>query len=239
MIDWITAQLGRIKTVAIMVLICLAVFFFIGKKIERNRAIKTASENAVLGTTNYLLELDKKNALSRADFYKGRIVIAKERLKQSQNVRNALNLKLNDVIAQRDSLREEINKRPVSVLYDALINDLFPFPGIKKYPFNDLQVENIYLTVQDYRLVIDENSILYKDIAECNNQLTLNDSITQDMTSSMKALEEVYNQSDAIIFNLDQRNELSEDEIKQLKRKLIWHKIGTVLVIAAGIAIAI
>ena len=238
-VDWVGAQLDRIKTISIALLFILFVVAAINNGCQKQDALDLVERITGLNVQNDILKKDNAELKLKQDSIEGLIdslelgiIIAKEE-------RDQIREELRGVIEERDSLKNQIIKTPTNVLYAELIKEIYPYPGELEYPFNDPQVKDIYLTAKDYELVKEERHLLQEDVEKCELQLISMDSINSHVMANFDLIEEKQLNGDEIILNLEEIIEVKDHEINRLENQNLFVKIGAGIIVVATILLTL
>jgi hypothetical protein len=237
-IDWIGNNLGRIKTVGILVLISL---FLIS--VGRHGCDMADMEDMVekitgLNVQNDILNTDIKDRDSVLIAKDERITSLQDSLHTSQGRLSSLNQVYVDLEEEYQGLSDSLLTVPVDSSYDFLTQEAYPYQGELKYPFNEPQVKGIHLTFLEKLTLKDINGIMRDQIKELTFQTQVQDSVVVEYSESVELLKADTTDMRQIIDNKDQIIEVQEKNIKKQKRKkTIWQIIGgAIIVLLAGIA---
>jgi hypothetical protein len=238
-IDWFNHQLGRIKTVSIIVLVVLFSIAAINNGCQKQQAFELVERVTGLNIQNDILKKQNRELDNTLDSLQSAYTDLETKYAKTDSIRKAYSNIISGLRYERDTLKDYIRKTPTSELYAWLDQIRYPYQGDKKYKFNQPQVNDIYFVTKDYDIVKEENQTLSSDIEQCNYQLVLKDSLLNNKVESMFLYQTLSENKSEIIQNMEEKQALTEDQIKKYKRKLFWWKVGTGTAIVAGILIAI
>lgn len=238
-IDWIGKNLGRIKTIGLLVLI---VFFAIS--MFRNGCNRTDMEEMVeritgLNVRNDILFEDVKERDSLLIAKDLRIQELKDSLETSEVRVGDLEYDYSVLETDFEHLSDSLLRIPADTSYHFLVNEAYPYPGHLKYPFNEPQVKAIHLTFLE-KIKLDEmNFNLLTQIDERDYQLELKGAVVYEQAESMMMMAESREDLDSIIINKDEIIEVQDEQIKKKQRgKTFWQvTTGVILAILAAFAI--
>lgn len=226
----------RATTIVLVAFAILLIFTFISNKINRKKEIELVRQNTTLTTKNNILTEDNSILDISVDSLRSENDYLKELLSASEVAREANAKEKARIANERDRLMDSLRNIASNDLYKRF-NELFPFPGDRKYSINIKQIGEVIYVTLDYSLVKKENAILTKDIQDCNSQLALGDSIRANMEKIIEKKNLQEENDSNIILNLKDQNELSLDEIQRLKRKLLWTKIGSGVILVGTVVL--
>jgi hypothetical protein len=238
-VDWLGKQLDRLKTISIVLLVILFIIAVVNNGCQKQNALDLIERVTGLNVQNDILIKQNLELKRQQDSINSLVDSLEVAILDSEKIRTGLQRELQDVKEERDDLKDQILKVPTSTLYAELIEEIYPYPGEMKYPFNDPQVENIYYVSKDYELVKQENELLQDDISQCEIQLNISDSIQMQIKRASNVIQKEVLNGEDIILNLEEEINLSEDEIKRLKRQLKLRTIGAGAAVVAVIILAI
>ena len=238
-LDWFNRQLGYIKTIAVIVLIVMFSIAAINNGCQRDYANDLIERVTGLDVQNDILKKRNKEIAENLDSLKTAYGELEARYDKTDSIRNVYSGIIADLRYQRDTLKDFIRRTPTGELYAWLDQIRFPYQGEKVYKFNQPQVNDIYYVTKDYDIVREENETLSDDISECNYQLVLKDSLLNNRVQSMALMKSTVANSGEIILNLEEKVEITEDQVKKYKRKLFWWKVGTGVAVVAGVILAL
>ncbi len=238
-LDWFNKQLGRIKTIAVIVLVILFAVAAINNGCQREYANDLVERVTGLNVQNDILKKENKEIIQDLDSLKTAYRELVLKYERTDSIRDVYGEIIADLKYQRDTLKDYIRKTPTNELYEWLDKIRFPYQGEKIYKFNQPQVSDIYYVTQDYDIVKEENEVLSDDISQCDYQLALKDSLLNNRMQSMALMKSTVRNNNEIILNLEEKVEVTEDQVKRYKRKLFWWKLGTGVAVVGGIILAL
>ena len=232
---WIKQQLTFIAVVALAI---VAVWFLISHYQNQKKQIELATNVTVLETENRLAAQENKVLDLAVDSLRSENDYLQSTLTDAETARDK-NADDRDANArERDRLRDSLQKIGSNELFKRF-NELFPFPGEKKYAINIKQIgEVIYITL-DYELVKKENKLLNQDLTIADNQIAIGDSIKANLDKVVGNLLDKEDNNKDMILNLEQSKQLSDEEITRLTRKLWVRTVGMGILTGAVILLAL
>ena len=96
----------------------------------------------------------------------------RDSIKQSEYRVKLLNMALKESDKEKDRLNQYILKTPPNMIYSLLDTFYYPFFGEKIYPFNAIQIKNIFSTKVNYDIALKDNNYLSKKIDEFIYQIS-------------------------------------------------------------------
>lgn len=239
LIDAIGKNLGRIKTVGILVLVVVFAL-----SLFRNGCDRADMEDMVERITG----LNVRNDILFEDVQeRDSLLIARDlRIEELKDSLGASDMRVGDLEydysvleAEYEHLSDSLLLVPVDTSYQFLVDEAYPYPGHLKYPFNEPQVKGIHLTFLE-KIKLDEmNFNLLTQIDERDYQLDVKDTVVYEQAMSMKMMAESRVDLDSIIVNKDEVIEIQAEQIKKKSRgKTFWQvATGVILVILAAVAV--
>ena len=182
-IDAISRNLDRIKTIALLVLLTLFVVSIVRYGCNRSEMEDMVEKITGLNVSNDILrkDLDKRDSLLLVKDH--RIQVLNDSLSQSKNRASRLKADYGHLQAEYQRLSDSVLTIPADTSYDFLVDEAYPYPGHLKYPFNEPQVKAIHLTFLE-KIKMDEiNSKLFEQLAEKDHQLELKDTVGNERKS--------------------------------------------------------
>jgi len=232
---WVGQQLTFIAVVALAI---VAIWFFISNKVNQKKQIELATNVTILETENRLAAEENKALDLEIDSIRGENDHLQIMLSDAETARDKNADDRDEVMEQRDALRDSLQKIGSNELFKRF-NELFPFPGEKKYAINIKQIgEVIYITL-DYELVKKENKLLNQDLMIADNQIAIGDSIKANLDKVVGNLLDKEDNNKDMILNLEQSKQLSDEEITRLTRKLWVRTVGMGILTGAVILLAL
>lgn len=238
-IDWIGKNLSRIKTIGVLVLI---VFFAIS--LGRNGCNRSEMEEMVeritgLNVRNDILFEDVKERDSLLIAKELRIGQLKDSVDSSKERLASLERDYEDLEQELEDISDSLLQIPVDSSYKFLTTEAYPFPGYKRYPFNEPQVKGIHLTYLEKLKLEEMNYSLVGQIGELKYQTLAQDSVVYESAMVMSMMKKSRQDLEEVILNKDEIIEVQQEQISKKKRKAtIWHIVGgTVVVVLLGFAI--
>lgn len=238
-LDWFNKNLSRIKTIGLLLLFVLFIISFVSNGCNREQANKLFKQVTGLDLQNDILSL-RNRALTDS--------LNKEKILRLQLEHSrALLLTEKETLAKdNERLKKQLAGIPAWLLnmpadssYKFLNEIAYPFPGERKYPFNEPQIKNIHA---DYLENITLTGLVTKLEDQLINCERLGDNIDSTRISYMKSYrmaEEKSSSMEQKAANLDQKATLYEDAYnKSEKRKKFW-KATTGITTVVAIVLAI
>ena len=235
---WLKLNWAYFRFLSVVFIVVVFGIWFFSLKNAKQEAVELSAEVAKREAENALVTKRNLMLQEAVDSIKNENTQLHEDLIISDDARERNAEEIDRVAEERDALKDSIENMGSNELFTKL-NDLYKFPGERKYKINIRQVEEIVYITLDYTLVKEENKILKEDIAEADNQISIGETLRKNNERIIAGLEEKDLNSGDIISNLEEINELSEDEIKRLERKLFWRTAGAVVVTVAAVILAL
>lgn len=238
---FISENVETIKNIAIIVIIVLAGIFITGNIFQKKRIVSDY-ENQITQIESKLADLESKNIV---------IAVARDSLKKdnqrlkflllkSEKVNYDLEQDRNRIAKERDKLKDELINIPKHDIYDSLNTVYYPHPGWEKiFPFSAPQITDIYWTAKNSELMEQEIYSLYATVKQYKLQISLKDSINNNLITDNRLLEEKTQTMEGIIDELVSKYSISEEQIKKLKRQVWLYKTGVIIAGGALIVVAV
>jgi hypothetical protein len=235
-LDWPAKNLGRIKTVGILVLIVLLGFSILRGACNRQQMEELTERVAGLNVRNDILRqgISKRDSLIiQKD---GRIAELKDSILISVRKLTKLKSDYSYLKAEYESLSDDLLVIPVDSSYDFLVNEAYPYEGHRKYPFNEPQVKGIHLTYLENISLVDMKGNLIDQINELGSQLQVKDMIVDEQDIQLMLMKQTHQDLDSIVDNKDEVIEVKDKQIKKERRnKTIWQTTMGVLIVVLSI----
>jgi hypothetical protein len=239
-IDWIGSNLGRIKTVGLLVVVALFFLSLARSGCDRSDMEELIEKVTGLNVQNDFLNRDIKARDSILIAKDERITSLQDSLHVSKGRLSQLNRVYVDLEEDYQSLSDSLETVPADTSYAFLTQEAYPYQGEMKYPFNEPQVKGIHLTFLEKLTLKDINGIMRDQIRELTFQTQVQDSVVVEYNASVELLKADTTDMRKIIDNKGQIIDAQDDHIKtQKRRKNIWQIIGgAVIVFLAAIVAA-
>lgn len=228
-IDLFGKHLSRIKNISIGLLIVMLSLSSVMNGCNRKKSEELFEKVTGLNLENVMLKKQVDEA--------GAEIIEKQRIQDSLQL--AYNLKVGELNSlKRDyrKLKGEFNDLKGSILmmpaeesYEFLNKVAYPYPGIKRFPFNEPQVKGIHLTWL-------ENSNLKLQNTNLTDQINRAELMVADLGNMNKQSEEKFNLAmsnsgkyEKMFENSEEARVYTEDELKRIRRQnklLRWGVVG-------------
>lgn len=238
-LDWLGANLGRIKTIGIMVLV---IFFALslGKNGCQRHQIEGMVERITgLNVRNDILHEDIKKRDSTIIAKENRIREIQDSLKQLEAESRRLSSNYKRLQTKYEALADSLLKISTDSSYSFLIHEAYPFKGEMKFPFNEPQVRGIHLTYLQKTELLGLNANLTSQVNTFQAQLALKDTMIVEtskvmsmMKSNRKDLEKVATNQTSIIDEKDKQIN------KERNGKTFW-KVTTGILSIVAIVLAL
>lgn len=238
--QWLIRQLETIKEISIIVLSVVVIFFLVNNRCSRDTHSDYQSEISELQGENNILQQDLNQTIHLKDSLKRDNQRLKKLIYRSKIKTDSINDVLVEITRQRDELKDKQSKVPDDSIYNLLTEIYYtPTGSMKIYNFDAGQIRDIYWVTEDYQYVSQENETLRESIDELNFRITLKDSVNYNLITSNKVLARENQTLEDLLKNVKSQYELSEDEIKRLKRQITYQRVGFIILAGAIIIIAI
>jgi hypothetical protein len=237
-IDWIGKNLGRIKTVGLLLVIVLLAISIARSGCDRSDIEELIEKVTGLNVQNDILNNDIKARDTILMQKEHRILGLLDSIDQSEGRFKRLERTYTHLEDEYQSLSDSLLTIPADTSYEYLQTEAYPYQGELKYPFNDPQVKGIHLTFLEKLTLADMNTILQDQVGELSFISDTKDSVTEEYQASMLMLKKDTSDMRQIIGNMDQIIEVQGDHIRKRKKKDRRWKIigGAVIVILAAFA---
>ena len=181
------------------------------------------------------IEINKKKILDYQDEIN---VVTKQTLVLvGENTR--LKTQISTLKTDNSKLRLDAEKVSSDSSYAFLDKTAYPYPGEKKYPFNEAQVKEMHLNFIDNIAcmgVLSESENLISNLEE---QLILKDKQLEYLESSLYLSTENLKISESIISNKDEEIDIQNKRIRKEKGRTLFWKIVAGVAIVTGVGIAL
>lgn len=237
-LDWIGKNLGRLKTIGILILMALFIVTLLRGGCDRREMEELVERITGLNLRNDILREDIKARDSLIIEKEKRIAGLKDSLTASEIRLSELKGDFSHLEAEYESLSDSLQTIPASTSYSFLVNEAYPYEGHRKYPFNEPQVKGIHLTFLENISLVDLNSNLLNQLDEVSSQLHTKDAIVNEQDAEILLMQETRQDLDSIIYNKDEVIGIKDEQIKKERRnKHIWQSaMGAVIVILTILA---
>lgn len=235
-IDWFGKNISRIKTAGVILTTCLMLFSFVRGGCSKKEAVTLIQTVTGLDIANGLL---KKENLQLADS------LVKEVLRREalQKERDALLKEKKTLSNDNASLRKKIADIPLWVLnlpvdssYKFLDEKAYPFPGEKRFPFNEPQVKNIHV---DFLENVELHGLVDKldlQLKNCEKIGEVSDSMTLSFQRSYStAMGQNSNLQEQVSNATEKAGILEKGLDKTTKRKNFWRVTAGILAGATAV----
>lgn len=237
-IDWIGVNLGRIKTIGLLVLIGFFALSMVRNGCNRSEINDMVEKITGLDIRNDILMQDVKKRDSLLLEKDLRIQELNDSLGSSIAKAEELEADYGLLEAEYEQLSDSLLTIPADTSYQFLVAEAYPYPGHAKYPFNEPQVKGIHRTFLEKIMLDEMNLNLLTQINEKDYQLEMKDTIVYEQAEAMMLMAESREDLDSIIINKDEIIEVQDEQIKKAKRgRTIWQIVGgAIIVVLAAIA---
>jgi hypothetical protein len=228
-IDWLGKNLGRLKTIGIIILLVLFFISTLRNGCDRVEAEEMVERITGLNIQNDLLFEDIKRRDTLLIAKDERIKALKDSLNTSEGRIRGLTRVYVDLEEEYRSLSDSLLTVPVDTSYTFLTEQAYPHEGKGRYPFNEPQVKGIHLTFLE-KIKLDKiNLNLLSQITEKDYQLDLKDTVVSEQSETIMLMAETRQDLDSIIFNKDEIIEIQGEQIhKKQKGKTFWQVVSGV-----------
>jgi hypothetical protein len=237
-IDAIGKNLGRIKTVGLLVLV---VVFAIS--LSRNGCDRADMEDMVeritgLNVRNDILMEDVKERDDLLIAQEERIEDLNNQLSLSQGREERMQYDYGQLETEYEHLSDSLLRIPGDTSYRFLVEEAYPYPGHLKYPFNEPQVKGIHLSFLENIKLDEMNLNLLTQIDEKDYQLEVKDAVVYEQSMSMVLMKGSRADLDSIIVNKDEVIEVQAEQIKKKSRgKTFWQVVSGVILVLAAVVV--
>ena len=237
-IDWISKNLGRIKTIGIILIFTLFVISFISNGCNRDQANKLFQKVTGLDLQNDILSLRNRtlqDSLNKEIAIRLNLMRSKELLEQDKykllSDNKTFKKRLADIPAW-------LLNMPADSSYKFLNEVAYNYPGEKKYPFNDPQVKNIHADYLENASLIGLVATLEDQLVNCERIGENSDSLALSFQKSYKTAEKQRDNLTDVVKNTQEKADLYKAEVNKNKRgKKFWRTTSGVLSVIAIILI--
>ena len=226
-VDWISKNLGRIKTIGIILVV---VIFIVNNGCNQSARRKLIEKITGVNIENDILHNDIKKRDTMIMIKELRIAALEDSLKDSEKSYQLLKSQYRHLQGDYSDLADSLLKIPTDSSYDFLQHTAYPYPGELEYPFNEPQVKSIHLTFLEKISLEGMNANLVQQVAGCENQLALKDDIAEEVEGEMMLMKENRSSLEEIVDNKDEIIKFQDKQIdKSGKRKGFWKVTSGVL----------
>jgi hypothetical protein len=237
-IDWIGTNLGRIKTIGILLLILLVAVSMFRHGCDRNEMEDLVERITGLNVRNDILMEDVRQRDSLLLQNERRVQGLLDSLSASELRFADLQTDYGRLEDDYEDLSDSLLKIPADTSYQFLIKEAYPYPGHLKYPFNEPQVKGIHLTYLEKQSLGDMNLNLLAQLDEKEVQLELKDTVVMEKTAEIMLMKSNRQDLDSIIINKDEIIDVKDEQIQRVKRNRTFIEIaaGVIIVVLAALA---
>lgn len=230
LLDWIGKWISQVKTIAIVVLIICFSVSFIQNGCQGDDINILVERVTGLNIDNDVLK-KRTRAQDSLIWLKEKQILNLEYLARAQADSNkVLKVENSSLQASYDALAEKVLKTPPDTSYAFLDKHAYPFPGEKKYPFNEMQVQGMHLTFLQNKGLNEINSNLKEQVDGCEALVAIQD----ETLAQIEEKNTIVNARQATMMErLDNREEViqvQQEQIKKDKRRKIWRTVRDVSV---------
>ena len=225
-LDSIGKNLSRIKTVAIFVLIIFFSIYVINNGCDRTELENVVEEVTGLNIQNHILHKGIKVRDSLLRVKNDSILALSREIERSKEQLISLDFKYGQIRAKYDLLSSDLIKLSDNESYVFLDRVAYPYSGLKQYSFNGPQIKGIHKTYLEHESLLVMNKNLLSQKEELIHQVILQESKYVEASESMMLMKETREDQNQIIENKDKNIELTEKQLKKVKRKALFGKIG-------------
>jgi len=236
-LDWINKNLSRIKTAGLLLLFVFFILSFISNGCNKRQAEVLFQrvtgldlQNDILSLKNRTLQdsLNKEKVLRLQLEHSKQVLIKEKQVLETDNVR--LKKRIADIPAW-------ILNLPADSSYKFLIDIAYPFPGEKRFPFNEPQIKNMHA---DYLENVELTGLvtnLEDRLQVCEKLGANSDSLAASFNKSYLMAESQKSNMTDEIKNTQEKATLYKDALdKSEKRKKFWK---TAAQISAAVAVVL
>lgn len=237
-IDWIGKNLGRLKTITLILIVCVFLVSLVRHGCDRQRIEDMVQRITGLNVRNDLLMQDIIERDSILYEKEARIIELKDSLSASEEAVQVLQSDYSHLEAIYEDLSDSLLTIPADTSYAFLVNEAYPYPGHLKYPFNEPQVKGIHLTYLEHKSMASMNENLLAQLDEMQYQLDVKDTIAGEQAEEIILMSKTRGDLDSIIINKDEIIQIQDKQItKQRRGKRVWQvATGVVIIILTAFA---
>lgn len=228
LLDWIGKWISQVKTIAIVVLIICFSVSFIQNGCQRDDINVLVERVTGLNIDNDVLK-KRTRAQDSLIWLKEKQILNLEYLARAQADSNkVLKVENSSLQASYDALAEKVLKTPPDTSYAFLNREAYPFPGEKKYPFNEMQVQGMHLTYLQNIGLNQINFNLEKQVEGCEALVAFQDEALAQAKEGFELYEARHATMKERIENREEVINVQEEQIKKDKRRKIWRTVRDV-----------
>lgn len=238
-IDWGKKFFGSIKGTGFILAVIVVIVLLFVNSCQHKKADKLIEDLTTLNITNDLLTKNNK-ALDKSlkEESAWRITFEnKAKLSEAEKLRLAEeNGKLKKKLA---GIPDWINNIPIDSSYKYLNQVAYPYLGERKYPFNEPQIKGIHKSYAQnliYTILVDT---LDSQLRNCEMTNAIKDTIVNSLNRTVKVMELQKVNTDKILGNYAQKEDLYIKENKKVKRHVIFYQITTGVAVIVALIIAL
>lgn len=226
----IETNLGRLKTIGVMVLIVLFSISALKNGCDRKDAENMVEKLTGLNIQNDILRSGIMGRDSLIEVGNKRISRLNDSLVLSQKIYKQLEIKYGRLERKYEQISDSLLKIPADSSYSFLSNVAYPFDGEKKYPFNEPQVRGIHTTYLQKENLLAMNYNLKDQITQLGKQNLIKNTTGGLMKDNMVMMSSNRNDLEKIITNKDEEIATKDKQLKKERRKRIFQVTGTAIV---------
>jgi len=234
-IDNISKNINRVKTIAIIVLATLFISSAGLNGCNKMQADKLVEKITGLSVQNDILKLNitvQEQKILKLDS----IILAKSNeIYNKNNTIDSIKKEYIRINNKYNKLEAELLKIPAEESYKFLTEVAYPYKGELKFKFNEPQVKGIHLTYTQKEVLLTSNTNLTNQVAELTqlnglyiDQLNNVESKNKNMVDMIEDYKSINKNSNEINLHLEKRT-------KQLERKIIFYRTALPIGIGVGI----
>lgn len=225
-IDGISDNLDRVKTIGIIILLVLFGISIFNNGCSRSEFETMVEKVTGLNVQNDILQKDIKLRdsilLAKQDsitLLEQKIILSKKRERELESDNDKLRKDYDDIASDLIEISSDSS-------YSFLDHVAYPYKGVKKYPFNEVQVKGIHRTYLEHQGLLALNDNLNEQKDELYHQIYLKDSLATETYSTMSLMKSNREDLEEVIVNKDEEIKINEKALKKAKRRKIFGMIG-------------
>lgn len=238
-LDWSGKFFNRIKGLGYLVALIVFIIFFINHGCQKSHAKELLERITGLDIRNDLLLEDNK----RLDDSLKADALRITALKESQQILIAEKSKLKKDNAK---MRETIARIPNWILnlpadssYAFLNNIAYPFPGEKKYPFNEPQVKNIHADFMENIELTGLVRNLEDQLVNCEKYSAVNDTMSKIHQKSYATASKKVENLEGVVSNQNEKVAMLEKEVNKNNRGKKFWKVTAIVTSALALILVL
>jgi len=209
---------SRLRSLGYLIAVIFAVMFLINNGCKRQQIEELVEKTTGLNIKNDILKKTNKNLQNKIE-NKDSIILSKNL--QIDSISKKFE-KQNGQIwywkSKYADISDELNKISSDSTYK-VTQQIYNYPGVKKYPYNSRQVTGIYRTYLENKNRKEQLSLFEMSLHDCQQQIALMEDVNSTMQEKFMLKENQLDNTEEIISNKDEEIELLN---KHLQRNRKW-----------------